>query len=479
MNRNPVLLLAALLVGGCAITSSYEPPASPPAPERFASDATAPEQTAANVVLQSGWWKSYNDPVLDQLVEAAVTGSPRLKIAAARVREARTLLFGASTDRYPTLSAQASAGRTRRPPTQFSSAVNNSFSTGLYLSYEPDFWGRIESTIAAAALDAEGLASDAERAYHSLVTQVVQAYVNARLAAEQSALALTTVGNDRQRLDSIRVRYEGGLTPAMDVYQTEQTLAGTEARARTFEIQATTARHALNVLSGRYPAAPLPDSGVALQLPTPVPAGLPSQLLGRRPDLRSAETKFAASHERLNSARGDLLPKFSLTAAVGRESTELRDLFIGDHTFWNLLGNLTYPLLNRGKLDSAVDRATIQKDRAFLEYGETVLQAFQEVEDALVTERELRARRALLTRSTDLATLSLEAAESRYFRGLDNLTPSLNARRAHYAAATERIENRRALLVNRAALHLALGGNFGHEPQIRAASEADMKESSR
>jgi len=184
-------------------------------------------------------------------------------------------------------------------------------------------------------------------------------------------------------------------------------------------------------------------------------------------------SRYRAADERVGAAHGDRLPKLALSAGAGRESVELKDLVIGDHTFWNVLGNLTYPLFNAGKLEAAEERTRIQRDRAGLEYAAAVRRALKDVEDALVTERELRARREALERSEAMAARALDAASDRYARGLDNLVPTLNARSALNAARVEKIENSRTILVNRAALHLALGGDFGGEKDIVARPAPD------
>ena len=203
-----------------------------------------------------------------------------------------------------------------------------------------------------------------------------------------------------------------------------------------------------------------------LLIPEPVPPGLPSELMLRHPDIRAAVDRLAAAHARMNTSKADLFPRISLTGSIGRESDQLKGLFIGDNTFWNLFGNLTYPLFNGGSLEALVDRQEAARQRAFLQYGNTMLIAFREVEDALVTEREQRLRLAALEQSVAHAAQSLEASQSRYLRGLDDLIPSLNARRSLFLADLERIESRRRILANRADLHLALGGDWGHEAQL-------------
>lgn len=466
-------LLVPVLLTGCAAGTPFMEPGPPGAP-----DAYGHTEQAMPAALAQGWWKTWNDPVLDALVEEAVAANLDLKIAATRVLEAQAIAVQAGSERYPEVGLSARGGRTRSPATAFSDSQNNVVSGSVSASWELDLWGRIAYRTEAAERGAEAAREDQLRAYQSLVAQVVKAYVDARLYDEQARLTRETGATDGRRVEIVEARYDAGLVPSLDVYLIRQTRADTEARVHSFTLQAQTARHRLNVLLGRYPATPLDEAAEQpLDIPDPVPPGLPSELMLRRPDLRAAVDRFAAAHASADTARADLFPRISLTGAIGRESDDLEGIFVGDHTFWNLFGNLAYPLFNGGALRAEVDKQEAARLRAYLEYGNTVLAAFRQVEDALVTEREQRLRLVALEQSVAHAAQSLEASQSRYLRGLDDLIPSLNARRSLFLADLERIESRRRILANRADLHLALGGDWGHEDRMETLLDEVIAES--
>ncbi len=456
-----MLLLAVGVLVACAGPREFTPPEPPvTAPPSFVNDG----RDAAEAVLAEGWWRRFGDPALDALVDAAVRGNLDLRLAATRVTEVRALLVQAGAADRPAVTAGASAQRARNP-NAFAEPISSSYSLSLGFSYEVDLWGRVANLTEAAVQDLYAAEQDQLRAYHSLVADVVRNYAEVRMAEEQAVLSQETVENDRQRLSIVENRYGKGLSPVLDLYQARQTLAQAESRVFAFRQRAEQARHRLNILRGRYPSATGGErvAPAGLGVPDPVPAGLPSDLLSRRPDLRAAERRVAAANARLGVAEANLYPRFALTGSGGRISDAVRDLSVGGNTFWSLLGNLTYPLYNAGVNQAAVSQAEARHQGALLAFGSAYLEALGQVEDVLVSEREPRNRLEALERSVELAQRTLEVSQGRYLRGLDNLTPTLNARNALFLAQVEQLETRRTLLLNRVSLFLALGGDWGHE----------------
>ncbi|PLX43115.1 MAG: hypothetical protein C0608_00210 [Deltaproteobacteria bacterium] len=468
MRRVTILttLFIALILTGCAATGKR---AEEPAPE-LPLTLTLPDHfgtdSAADEVLHEGWWLRWNDPVLNALIEEAVESNLDLKLAAARIRDARISLELAHADLLPSVSASASAGRSRNNNLD---KIVNSYSASLNLSWQVDLWESIASRERAALYDLEKLREENVRAYRSIVASVVKSYVAMRSAAEQVTLAEEMISNDEERLEVVRARFEAGLAPSSDVYMEEQTLSETRARLHIYKAEKRIARHAINTLVGRYPTTSIGES-IELSLPSPVSVGLPSSLLSERADVRAALNAVKAQAWRVSASEADLMPSFTISASAGVNGENLSDLFDWERRFWNILGNLLYPIFNGDKLNKAVTKAQVLEEQAVISYGKTILSAMKEVEDALITESEQFNRLNALTESAELAKLSLEITQDRYSRGLTTIIPSLNARRALYSVESSKLDAKKTILINRASLHLALGGDFGHE--VKRAGDA-------
>jgi NodT family efflux transporter outer membrane factor (OMF) lipoprotein len=440
-----------------------------PAPQAFTNDAAS---KVAEAILSDRWWGAWNDPVLDELVEKAVSGNIDIKLATSRVAEAFELLTQAGGARLPRLDLNATTGRARRAGATLGDSVNDVYSVGLTLAYEADIWKKNSYRQSASAFEVEALQAEQTGVYHAIVAAVVRSYIDLRTMNELAELTLSTAETDKKRLEIVENRYENGLAPSLDVYLSRQTVAEARSRVHFYRLQADNALHALNVLLGRYPTTPVEDSP-ALAAPEHVPAGLPSALLTRRPDLIAATHRLEAARYRIGEARGALMPRLSLTASGGFESDDLSDLLDADQLFWNLLANLAAPLFDGGRLRSEVARQEILQDRALLVYGQKVLEAFRQVEDAISTENHQRLRLESLVSSVELAERSLETSEERYMRGLSDLITSLNARQSLNFARTATIEARRSILHARVGLHLALGGHWGHEIEQQGISNSN------
>jgi len=227
------------------------------------------------------------------------------------------------------------------------------------------------------------------------------------------------------------------------------------------------------VLAGRYPAALIQTSGDLPPLPPPVPAGLPAELVGRRPDLAAARERLLAADARLASARAALYPRLSLTASGGRSSGELGDLLDGEFAVWNLVGNLSQPLFQGGRLRAGVDLASAGREGAVAAYAQTLLQAYAEVESALDAETYLQTQEQALCSAADEALAARRLAEERYARGLTDMVTLLTAQNSAFESESRWLATRRQQLEARLDLHLALGGGFSPVPDRAASSDPE------
>ncbi len=450
----------------CSLAPDYS---RPPTPESPAEGYVHDPEAGAVAVPGEAWWTGLGWPELKELVEESVRANPDLGVAGARVLEARAILRKNSAPLFPFAAGQVSAERS-----ELAGIETDLLQVGLNLSYEPDIWGRIRNTREASLQDLMATEEDRLTVYHNLVADVVRNYTGFVFSERQRLLALKTVETNRQSLALVEFRYGAGLVPALDVFLARQNLAASEARVPFFSGEVSRARHRLNILMGRYPASDLAlPENLSPDVPGLIPAGLPSELLRRRPDLRASESRIMAANARVGVARAGLFPRLALTASGGYRSQELGDLFLKKNELWTLAANLAGPVFEAGRNRAEVEASRARLQAAARAYVKAVLQALAEVEDALASEQTLRGRREALVRSVYEAEQSFSSSRGRYSRGLDSLIPTLNSERALYVAQVELIENERNLFLNRVALHLALGGDWEHERNLAGLESSE------
>lgn len=473
--RKSLPLLLALGLSGCISLPTLRQP-SPDLPAAWpASSPSAPTASAGvgEHDLQN-WWTLYDDPALTALIDEALAHNGNLLLAAARIEEARAALGLADADRYPSAEIGASAGRTRAtekgsfPPP---SPINSKFQVNAQAAYEVDLWGRYRQASAAARADL--LASEYAQAVvrSSLADRVAQAYF--QLAALDSGLALTreTLSNRQEAVDLHKLRADGGIASELPWRQAEAELAAVAAVQASLTRQQHQQTTALALLLGRNPRIAQEDTPArgktldALNLPPAIPAGLPSDLLLRRPDIRQAEQQLVGAEAQVLKTKASIYPSLSLTANLGSESRALSDLFSGPATIWGFGIGLVQTLYNAGRTEAGLQGVAARQEQALLNYEQTLRIAFKEVLDALVATRQAREAEAAESQRARALAQSAELAGHRYRNGISNYLEVLDAQRNQYQAEQNRIEARRAQLAATAALLKALGGGWNPPPQ--------------
>lgn len=468
------LLLVPLLLAGCVakapppdaqLTSEALPPGAKPG-ERFA---------AAGVddpgMVTDGWLKSFNDPRLDALVADAMAYNRDLAASKARVDQAASQARQAGADLKPQVGYSlqaASAG------TSGSGARTDQMGAGLTLSWELDVWGRLSSTQRAAQEQYASQAADFAFARQSLAAQVAKAYFLAIQAVNQEAIAVEFAAMQKQSAALTELRETGGRSSKYDLALARSAASTAEDQVRQAQSGRERAVRSLELLIGRYPKAELPVGATLPPVPGPPPAGLPSQLLERRPDLVAATRRVAAAFNQTESAKAARLPRLSITADAGTASQSFRDLSLDD-VFWNVAANLVGPIFDGGRLKEQVVIETARQQEALALYGKAALIAFQQVEQGLAEERRLLDRVALVGAADQdqrealrLATLRFEAGTIDQLALLLVQSNALNTRLADLAVRVER-------LTNRVDLHLALGGGFEPPPPAPEDSQPASK----
>jgi multidrug efflux system outer membrane protein len=456
--------LLCLGLAGCKLGPDYERPEIV-LPEDYRL-TLAEGASFANL----DWWQLFEDPVLEELIEIALRNNQNLLIATARIGEARALLGFTRADLYPTLNGAAQAGRGN-----FLAGVPGT-TTDVYLlsanlDYEIDLWGRVRRANEAAR--AELLAGmEARKAVTiALVADVASAYLLLLDLDQRVDIARRTVDSRTDSLGIIQARYDKGTVALIDVNQAEIQLYEAEARLAALERDRAQAENLLSVLLGQ-PPGPIERGAVPLQasLAIPeIPAGLPSELLERRPDVRQAEQSLAAQTARIGAARALRFPTFRLTGLFGLASTELDGFVSSDNEAWNLQGSLLGPLIDWGRARSRQEAEEARAEQALHAYQLTVLLALQEVDNALVNVQtlgaEARAREAQEASARSAVTLS----RARYDGGVTSFLEVLESERSLFDAQLQASAIRRAQIVSIVTLYKALGGGWPTDEEIENA----------
>ena len=416
--------------------------------------------------LAEEWWKLYSDATLDDLVAAARTSNADMRLAIARVSEAQGLLREASAAYYPEVTGSATATRNQvsnvviPPPQPGIPVTRTQYQLSASTSFELDFWGKFAraSEAARANLAATQLSRDVVGL--TLAGGTAQAYFALRSLDAQILVLDTSILARRDSLEIAKARLDSGLASELDVYQAQGALSDALVQKRDAERTRALTERLLAVLTGRLDLKLARGDLFSLPVPPTPPAGLPSTLLERRPDIRSAEEVLHAANAQIGVARAALFPSISLTAALGAQSAELNNLISANGGIWSIGAGLTGPIFDAGRREARVEQTQARRDQALAGYQRSVETAFREVSDALVnvgesaaTEEELWVRLQAARNALDLSNVRYESGYSPYLEVLD-------AQRTANDAELAFVRNRQARLAFTVDLMKALGGGW-------------------
>lgn len=441
-------LLLALFLTSCTLGPDYQRPVVA-TPETWRAPAT-------EAAVDLGWWEQFQDPALRDLIRESLESNHDLRIAVARVDQARALAGIARSEQFPSVDAGASASRNG-----YDETTSNRFAVGADLSFELDLWGRLRRANEAAR--AELLATEEARnvVQMTLVSDVATAYLRLRQLDLELETTRRSVVSRRDSLQIVRDRFDAGLTSALDLHQAEAGLALTAARVPELERLIAQTENQLSILVGVTPRAITRGRELTAQTEPPaVPAGLPSDLLERRPDIRMAEAALVAANARIGVAKAAYFPRISLTGLFGAESADLSDLFQSSSRVWSVGGGVTQPLFNAGRIRNNVEFVEARQREALIAYERTIYQSFRDVEDALVAHRKSREALAEQSIAVRASREALEVAESRYRSGLTTYLDVLDAQRTLLAAEVDESRVLLSQLVSIVQLYRALGGGW-------------------
>ena len=465
-----VAVLFLILLVGCAVGPDYREP-------KLAMPASWQEAQQKGVEIRpvemARWWTTFNDPLLNSLVERAVKSNLDLRIAEARIREARASRAVVASGAWPTVDVSASYKRNRTSenalalgslaPQGGGNLEQDLFKTGFDASWEIDVFGGVRRGVEAA--DAT-LAASVENRRDVLVTllgDVAKNYVDLRGFQRRLAVARANLKAQQDTLELTRIRFQAGLTSDLEVAQAEAQASTTMAQIPTLESALKQAAYSLDLLLGLSPGALWNDLANEIAIPSLPPevlVGLPSDLLRRRPDIRFAERQLAASTAQIGAAMADLFPKFSLTGAYGLQSISASDWFTGRSRYWSIGPTISWPIFDAGRIRANIEIRNAQQEQALTQYEKTVLAAFGDVEKSLVNYSREQARQQALTNAVASNRRAVEMANELYVRGLNDFLNVLDTQRSLYATENDLAQSEAAMASNLVALYKALGGGW-------------------
>jgi multidrug efflux system outer membrane protein len=466
------LLCSLSLASGCVQGPDYVKPAvAVPDSYRFGSAAAPTIEPTSD----ADWWSGFGDPYLDALVQEALVNNRNLAIATARVDEFEAILAGTRSQAYPQVGYALSGNRSRTSEEKlpaFVDPLSTTFSTLLSASWEIDLWGRIRRETEAAR--ANLLASEEARrgVTLTLIASVIASYITLLDLDEQLRVSDATLAGRGKAVNLFETRFAGGWVSEFEVTQVRGDYESVASQQPPLRQAIATQEHALSVLLGRNPG-PIARAGNLDALRSPVvPAGLPSELLTRRPDILQAEQQLVASNALIGAARALFFPRISLTGLLGFASGSLGSLFSGPAHTWSFTGDVAGPIYTGGGLTAAVDQAEARRDQQFANYELVIQNAFRDVDDSLADLKHSAELRDINAKRVETLSRSVYLATERYENGYSDYLDVLDAERGLFNAqlqlASARGDYQRAL-VN---LYLALGGDWHAVPPTAASSAA-------
>jgi NodT family efflux transporter outer membrane factor (OMF) lipoprotein len=460
-----ILSAAAVLeISGCTVGPKYKRPAAE-VPTAYKELGNWKQAQPNDQNLGGNWWEMFQDPQLNALELQVNISNQNLKAAEAQYTQARALVRYNRAAYFPTITAGASATRNRisqnRPPGLASNgATYNDFQIPLELSYEVDVWGRVRRTVESSREQAQASAADLATVNLSMHSQLALDYFQARVLDAEEQLLNSTVTQYEQALELIETRFAGGIASDLEVQQARTQLETTRAQAIDVGVARAQFEHAVAILIGKPPAE---FSLAALPLTTPppsIPAGVPSELLERRPDIAAAERRMASANAQIGVAKAAYYPTISLGATGGFESGIISTLISGPSVLWSMGGSAIAPIFDAGRRRANVDQATAFYDQTVANYRETVLTGFQQVEDNLAALHILENEAQVQERAVVAAQKYLELANTRYAGGVTSYLEVTTAQSAALADELTAVNILGRRMVDAVALVQALGGGW-------------------
>ncbi|HEX5020349.1 MAG TPA: efflux transporter outer membrane subunit [Candidatus Binatia bacterium] len=461
-------------LAGCSVGPNYKEPS-------FGAPAAWNEAQQKGVDTRAGelarWWTVFEDPLLNSLVERAVQSNLDLRVAEARIREARAVRAAATAGLWPALDTAGSYTRSRSSENAFNvpsqggtgggasgiKLERNFYNAGFDANWEIDVFGGVRRAVEAADATIEATEYGRRDVLVTLLGDVARNYIDLRGAQRRLAVARANVKTQQDSLELTRVRFDAGLASDLDVARAEAQVNATAAQIPNLESATKEAAYSLDLLLGLAPGALWHELEKELAIPTLPPeilVGLPSDLLRRRPDIRVAERRLAAATAQVGSAVADLFPKFFLTGLAGMESISAGEWFTAGSRYWSIGPTIRWPIFDAGRIRANIEIRSAQQEQALNQYEKTVLAALGDVEKSLVNYSQEQVRYRSLNDAVAANRRAVAMAQELYVRGLNDYLNVLDTQRALYVTETELAQSEATMASNLVALYKALGGGW-------------------
>jgi len=460
--RGVALAAMTAWLSGCAVGPDYQMPSI------FLPDHWGPEKQQQAAVSKppelSEWWKRLNDPLLNDLIEQAVSGNLDVATAKAAIREARANYREAGGALLPTVDGSASATRSRSQSSSSGKTVyGNDFEAGFDASWELDLFGANRRAVEAAKYGMDAAEEDLRNTLLTMIGDVASYYVEARGYQARINLARRTASSQRETADLTRNKFEAGASSAVDVANAIGQASSTEADIPTLEVSYAEAVHRLSVLTGQDPVALTKRMQGHVEIPVPplpMPTGVPADILRSRPDVRLAERQLAQYTARIGEAEAARYPNISLTGSIATSAARIGDLTENSSIGWSIGPSLSLPLFNGGQLKAAVEAAQAARDQYYLAFRSSVLTALEDVENAIISLDREQIKNDKLGESADAYRDAARLSRSLYQTGASSFLDVLDAERSLYSAEDSLIQSRVAITTDYISLNKALGGGW-------------------
>ena len=462
------VLIGVVLAIGCAVGPDYRrPEVEQPVSFRMQKDGLADDVSLANL----RWWELFKDPHLQSLIRYAQLENKDVRLAVARVREARAQLGVTGADQFPQINGNASAQRNQTsgaaaqqfgiPGGAQEGPTTNQFKATFDLSFELDLWGKFRRATEAAQAELIEQEWARRTVLLTLVSDIAQAYFELQELDLELEIVKLTYRTREETLELIRLRKLMGQSSTLDVRRAEQEVARAQAVIPDLERQVGQKENQLSILVGKNPDTVIRGSGLEWQaFPPDIPAGLPSALLTRRPDIQEAEQRLIAANAQIGVAKAAFFPQISLTGNYGAQSLEFSDLFVGTSRIWSFGPSITVPIFQAGRNRANLEMVKARHDQAVIGYEQAIQQAFREVEDALIGHQKTREIRRAQEELVRVSREALQLAQLEYLNGQANYLAVLDAQRQLFEVEIAFAQTRRNQLLAVVQVYKAVGGGW-------------------
>jgi len=466
------LIMLVVIATGCKIGPDYRRPAvDVPAAWRF-------ENKETQDLINTSWWEQFNDPVLNELIAIALKENKDLQIATARVEEYLGYYGETRSALFPQIGASASAARervTEEGRTSLPAVVNpidRDYQGLISASWELDIWGKLRRATEAARADLLGSVEARSGVILTLVAGVANTYIDLRRLDRELEIALRTAKTREETYQLFKLRFDGGVISDLELSQVASEYEDAMAAIPQIENEIGQVENALCVLLGRNPAPIRRGKSIDELVPPAVPAGLPSELLERRPDIRQAEEDLIAANARIGVARGLYFPTISLTGFNGTASAEFDELFSGPASIWNCGGQLTVPIFTAGGIAGIVKASEAVQQQALARYRQAIENGFREFDDSLIDQQKSRERLAAQSRQVSALRTYAGTARLRFDEGYTSFIEVLDAERSLFNVERSYTQTQAALLQSLVNLYKTMGGGWVIEADRMTADSA-------